>query len=96
MRKKASILVGIALAVAAAASAGSMVSYPSGSETVSGYLAAPGGAGKKPGIVVIQEWWGLNDWVKAKTDEFAKQGTSRSRRTSTAARSRRTATRRTS
>ena len=74
MRKKVSMVVAIALAVAAAASAGSMVSYPSGSETVSGYLAAPGGAGKKPGIVVIQEWWGLNDWVKAKTDEFAKQG----------------------
>src|SRR5262245_66433735 len=74
MRKTASVLVGIALAVAASASAGSMVSYPSGSETVSGYLSAPGGAGKKPGIVVIHEWWGVNDWVKGKTDEFAKQG----------------------
>ena len=75
MRMKASWMVGIGFAVAADVSAaGTMVSYPSGSETVSGYLAAPGGAGKKPGIVVIQEWWGVNDWVKAKADEFAKQG----------------------
>ena len=74
MRKKVSVMVGIALAVAAAASAGSMVSFPSGSETVSGYLAAPGGTGKKPGLVVIHEWWGLNDWVKTKADDFAKQG----------------------
>ncbi len=58
----------------ARAAAGTMVSYPSGSETVSGYLAAPEGPGKKPAIVVIQEWWGLNDFVKAKTDGFAKQG----------------------
>src|SRR5713101_1770453 len=67
----------LSVAVAAAAGAqgaGKMVSYPSGSETVSGYLAAPAGAEKKPAIVVIQEWWGLNDWVKGKTDAFAKAG----------------------
>ena len=56
------------------ASAGTMVTYPSGSETVSGYLAAPEGAGKKPAIVVIHEWYGLNDFAKAKADGFAKQG----------------------
>jgi carboxymethylenebutenolidase len=70
--------VGFAIAVlvfaAAAASAGTMVSYPSGSETVSGYLAAPEGAGKKPALVVIHEWYGLNDFAKAKADGFAKQG----------------------
>ena len=54
--------------------AGTMVSYPSGSETVSGYLATPAGAGKHPALVVIHEWWGLNDWVKSKADDFAKQG----------------------
>jgi len=76
LRKVASFaLVFAAFAVRARAQgAGKMVSYPSGSETVSGYLAAPEGAGKKPAIVVIQEWWGLNDWVKGKADAFAKQG----------------------
>ncbi len=65
----------IALSAAAAAGGtGKMVSYPSGSETASGYLAAPEGAGKKPAVVVIQEWWGLNDFVKRKADAFASDG----------------------
>jgi len=60
--------------IAATASAGTTVSYPSGSETVSAYLATPAGSGKHPAIVVIHEWWGLNDWVKSKADDFAKLG----------------------
>lgn len=56
------------------AAAGTMVSYPSGSETVSGYLAVPDGPGKKPAIVVIHEWWGMNGFAKGKADGFAKQG----------------------
>lgn len=75
MLKKVLALGFAALVLTAAlARAGSMVSYPSGTETVSGYLAVPEGPGKKPAIVVIHEWWGLNDWVKAKADGFAKQG----------------------
>ena len=61
-------------AVSAAAPAGKSVTYPSGSETVSGYLALPEGAGKKPALVVIQEWWGLNDFIKGKADDFARKG----------------------
>jgi carboxymethylenebutenolidase len=68
------MVVAVVAAVARAQGVGKMVSYPSGSETVSGYVAAPEGAGKKPAIVVIQEWWGLNDWVKGKADAFARQG----------------------
>ena len=64
---------GLALS-AALASAGATVSYPSGSESVSGYLAASESPGRKPAIVVIHEWWGLNDFAKAKADGFAKQG----------------------
>jgi carboxymethylenebutenolidase len=63
-----------ACAVASAQEKGRMVSYPSGSESVSGYLAAPEGSQKKPGLVVIQEWWGLNDFVKSKADGFAARG----------------------
>jgi carboxymethylenebutenolidase len=50
------------------------VSYPSGSETVSGYLALPDGGGKHPAIIVIHEWWGLNDWVKEQTQKYAGEG----------------------
>jgi carboxymethylenebutenolidase len=57
-----------------AQSMGKMVSFASGSETASAYLAAPEGGGKHPAIVVIQEWWGLNDFVKGKADHFAKEG----------------------
>ncbi len=48
--------------------------YPSGDETVAGYLALPGSAGRHPAIIVIHEWWGLNDWVKAQARKFAEQG----------------------
>jgi carboxymethylenebutenolidase len=50
------------------------VSYKSGDETVSGFLALPDGGGKHPALVVIHEWWGLNDQVKADTQKFAGQG----------------------
>jgi carboxymethylenebutenolidase len=50
------------------------VSYKSGTDTVSGYLALPEGAGKHPAIVVIHEWWGVNDWVKEQTQKYASQG----------------------
>jgi carboxymethylenebutenolidase len=64
----------LGIALAAAAEDGKMVSYPSGTETVSGYVSAPEGAGKKPGLVVIQEWWGVDDFIKGKADGFAKKG----------------------
>jgi carboxymethylenebutenolidase len=50
------------------------VSFPSGSETATGYLAVPDSPGRHPGLVIIQEWWGLNDWVKEQARKFAEQG----------------------
>ena len=50
------------------------VSYKSGDATVTGYLALPDSAGPHPAIVVIHEWWGLNDWVKEQAQKFAEQG----------------------
>lgn len=41
----------------------------------SGYLSLPKGSpAKRPAVIVVQEWWGLNDWVKQQTDRFAGQG----------------------
>ena len=54
--------------------AGSMVSLTQGSAKVNGYLAVPAGAGTHPGVVVVHEWWGLNDWVKQQTDSLANHG----------------------
>ena len=56
-----------------------MVSFnrPDG-KSVNGYLAEPdirgNAAAKAPGIVVIQEWWGLNDQIKGVADKLAKSG----------------------
>lgn len=50
------------------------VTYKSGSETIQAYLASPRTKGTFPGVVVIHEWWGLNDWVRSQTDALAKQG----------------------
>ncbi|MGH9366913.1 MAG: dienelactone hydrolase family protein [Thermoanaerobaculia bacterium] len=64
----------LVLLAAVASAAGKVVSFPSGPETASGYLAVPEGAGRRGAVVVIQEWWGLNDFVKQKADRFAAQG----------------------
>ena len=51
------------------------VSYPSLAGNASAYLATPHASrGRKPAIIVIHEWWGLNDWVRQQTDRFASQG----------------------
>ena len=39
-----------------------------------GYLAKPAGDGPWPAVVVIQEWWGLNDNIKSIADRFAAAG----------------------
>lgn len=50
------------------------VTFKSGNETTSGYLALPSGTGKHPAIIVIHEWWGLNDWIKEQTQKYATHG----------------------
>lgn len=50
------------------------VSYKSGDETVHALLYAPAGKGPFPGIVVIHEYWGLNDWVNEQASKLADQG----------------------
>jgi carboxymethylenebutenolidase len=43
-------------------------------QAVKGYLAEPVDKASAPGVVVIQEWWGLDDEVKAVADRLAKAG----------------------
>ncbi len=53
------------------------VSFPSGNEMIKGFLYVPGKGvkhGSMPAIVVIHEWWGLNDWVKEQAQKFSAQG----------------------
>ncbi|MGH9966749.1 MAG: dienelactone hydrolase family protein, partial [Pyrinomonadaceae bacterium] len=53
--------------------AGQMVEFSSNGGTTSGYLAIPE-KGKGPGVIVIQEWWGLVDHIKDVSDRFAAEG----------------------
>lgn len=59
----------------ARAEKGAPVTFPSAAGTAMGYLTLPASADqKRPAIIVIQEWWGMNDWIKLKTDQFAERG----------------------
>lgn len=49
------------------------VTFPSNGGEAHGYVALPDG-GSGPGLVVIQEWWGLTDHIKDVTDRFAAEG----------------------
>ncbi|MFY9553208.1 MAG: dienelactone hydrolase family protein [Blastocatellia bacterium] len=53
--------------------AGQMVEFSSNGGTATGYLALPA-SGKGPGVIVIQEWWGLVPHIKRVTDRFAAEG----------------------
>ena len=52
-----------------------MLSYkrPDG-KSVNAYLAEPKGGKNAPGMVVIQEWWGLNDQIRGVADKLAAAG----------------------
>jgi carboxymethylenebutenolidase len=52
----------------------STVSYKSGDETVQAVLYTPAGKGPFPAIIVIHEYWGLNDWVKEQASKLADEG----------------------
>jgi carboxymethylenebutenolidase len=53
--------------------AGSMIDFQANGRRVPGYLALPPG-GRGPGLIILQEWWGLVDHIKDVTDRFASEG----------------------
>jgi carboxymethylenebutenolidase len=54
---------------------GNMITYtrPDG-QTSKAYLAEPEQGSNAPGIIVIQEWWGLNDQIRGVAEDYAAQG----------------------
>jgi len=52
---------------------GDIVEFPSNGTSGQGYLAIPD-SGRGPGVVVIQEWWGMVDHIRAVCDRFAAAG----------------------
>ena len=52
---------------------GTMVEFPANGTAAGGYLAVPDG-GRGPGVVVLQEWWGLVPQIKGVCDRLASEG----------------------
>jgi carboxymethylenebutenolidase len=50
------------------------ITFPSNGGTAAGYLAMPDDGATHPGVIVIQEWWGLNDNIKGIARRFAEAG----------------------
>lgn len=68
------LLLATLCAIPAFSAEGKSVSYKSGDETVQGVLFTPAGKGPFPAIIVIHEWWGLNDWVKEQAAKLSGEG----------------------
>lgn len=50
------------------------VTFPSSAGEASGVLVTPDGTGKPPGVVVLQEWWGINEQIQAVAQRYAAAG----------------------
>jgi len=74
MKNVALGLLVIVFALASFAAEGKNVSYKSGGETVQGMLYTPPGKGPFHAIIVIHEYWGLNEWVKEQAAKLSDQG----------------------
>jgi dienelactone hydrolase len=75
---KRNLILAMFLLVATAARAELVekaVEYTQGGETLEGYLAYDDAVhGKRPGVLVVHEWWGLNDYIKKRAGELARMG----------------------
>lgn len=61
--------------VSCASSSKKLVNYTVDGKTFNGYIATPKNVeGKKPGILVVHEWWGQNDYARMRADMLADEG----------------------
>jgi carboxymethylenebutenolidase len=67
-------LIAASLAAHADAPKSETVQFASGKDTIGGFLVVPDKPGQYPALIVIHEWWGLNDWVKEQSEKLAAQG----------------------
>lgn len=61
-------------ATSAALASEETITFKSGTETISAFLAKPDGPGPFPGVIVLHEWWGLDGWIKDQARALAKEG----------------------
>lgn len=69
------LAVVLGAAPASASVVGKTVDYSAGGVTLKGYLAYDDAIkGKRPGVLVVHEWWGLNDYVRRRARMLAELG----------------------
>lgn len=73
------LIAGLCVAILAPAGVAALhtetVEYSAGGVTMQGYLAYDDAAeGPRPGVLVVHEWWGLNDFAKQKAEQLAQLG----------------------
>jgi dienelactone hydrolase len=68
-------LLGILAGTANAKVVTRSVSYMQGAAALEGYLAYDDAiSGKVPGVLVVHEWWGLNDYARGRAEKLAQLG----------------------
>ncbi|OIR09594.1 dienelactone hydrolase family protein [mine drainage metagenome] len=75
--KRSLYFIGLMLVAATAQAAvqGKEVSYEADGTKLKGYVAYDDAVkGKRPGVLVVHEWWGLNDYARERARMLAKQG----------------------
>ena len=74
-RMIAAVVLGMAIAPLQAAVVGKEVTYQAGDIVMKGYLAYDDAVtGKRPGILVVHEWWGHNSYARKRADMLAELG----------------------
>lgn len=68
------LFLSLVFSISSLAATSKNVTYKSGDDTVQGIVYTPDGKGPFPALVVIHEWWGLNDWVKEQASRLADEG----------------------
>jgi len=74
MKRIATLAASLVLAASASFAAEETVTFKSGTENVSAFLARPDGPGPFPAVIVLHEWWGLDGWIKDQTRALAREG----------------------
>src|SRR5487761_1675974 len=75
--KRSLYFIGLMLVAAAAQAAvqGKEVSYEADGTKLKGYVAYDDAVkGKRPGVLVVHEWWGLNDYARQRAEQLAGLG----------------------
>ncbi len=72
--KRLPAVFALVLAASVAPGAEETVTFKSGAETVSAFVARPDGPGPFPAVIVLHEWWGVDGWIKDQTRALAREG----------------------